>query len=134
MKIVCKCGNALTKNLQKVHHKDAYNCVSLTEKLVGFEEGDTETEWEDKEFSVKEGTYHRWDRKHSFWGKFKNVYTVSDKDFTGAEVFDESKGCCRFDYYGLKCSQCGEEVGYGNNDCWQDDAAFLYTVKTKVVQ
>lgn len=130
MKIVCKCGNTLTKELNKVNHKDAYDIVSWDEEVGTLEDPYT---YEHKEYSVKEGTYHRWEKKKSY-SKYKNVYVVSDKDFLGVEVFNECKGCCRLDYYDVKCNTCGEHVGYGHNDCWQDDAAFLYTIKTKVVQ
>lgn len=131
MKIVCKCGNTLTKELNKVKHKDAYNIKTWDEE-VGTEY-DPYT-YEHKEYSVKEGTYHRWEMKGRSWGNYQNSYVISDKDFVGVEMFDQSKGCCRFDYYGLKCNSCTTSVGYGNNDCWQEDSAFLYTIKTKVVQ
>ena len=131
MKIICKCGNLLTKELSKVHHKDAYN-VKTWDEEVGTE--DDPYTYEHKEYSVKEGSYHEWEMKDRSWGAFQNSYVISDKDFVGVEMFDQSKGCCRFDYYGLKCSICGTHVGYGNNDCWQEDSAFLYTIKTKVVQ
>ena len=130
MKIACKCGNILTKDVKKAHHKDAYDVVSWDEEVGTLEDPYT---YEHKEYSVKEGTYHRWEKKWSYL-KYKNVYVVSDKDFLGVEVFNECEGCCRMDHYDVKCKACGEHVGYGHNDCWQDDAAFLYTIKTKVVQ
>ena len=131
MKIICKCGNELTKELVKVHYEQAYNVNVIDEEVYFDKEIET---YQSKKYSVKEGTYHRWENKLSLFGKFKNTYVISDKDFIGVEIFDQSRGCCNFDYYGVKCSICETEVGYGNNDCWQDDAAFLYTIKTRVVQ
>ena len=132
MKIQCKCGNILTNRLQKVHCEDAYDVTVHEEELAGFDNEESFT-YEHKDYSVKQGTYHRWENKWS-WGEFKNSYVVSDRDLVGTEIFKESKGCCRSDHYALKCNVCDVEVGYGHNDCWQEDSAFLYTIKTKVVK
>ena len=119
MLIKCKCGNTLTKDLVKTKYKNAYELIDddkyITDKYI-----------------VKQGTYHRWERK---WlvEDYKNVYVVSEENLTGVVRCNEEKGCCGLDYYELKCNHCNTKIGYGHNDCWQDSAAYLFTVKTKVV-
>lgn len=115
MLIKCKCGNTLTKDLVKTNYKNAYELIDDDDKYI-----------------VKQGTYHRWEMKRPF-EDYKNVYVISEEDFVGAQMYNTSKGCCRFDYYEIQCKCCNEKVGYGHNDCWQDSAAHLFTMKTKVV-
>ena len=129
MKIVCKCGNHLTKDLKKVFHTEAYDVSSYIEELTGI---DGESSYEHKDYSVKEGTFHRWKRKY-YGTSPKNVYTVSRKDFVGAEIYDQSQGCCKWDHFEIRCNICNENIGYGGNDCWQDDASFLYARKVKII-
>lgn len=114
MLIKCKCGNTLTKDLVKTDYKNAYELI------------------DDDKYIVKQGTYHRWEMKRPI-EDYKNVYVISEEDFVGAQMYNAEKGCCEFDYYEIQCSCCKEKVGYGQNDCWQDSAAYLFTMKTKVV-
>ena len=131
MKLYCKCGNCLTPTLSKVNHKEAYyRIVESIEKVYG-EDGVSEEEFDNSQWGVKEGTYHKWKRK-SWWGKQKNVYVVNPDDLIGAVVYDKSKGCCRLDHFEVKCGVCKENLGYGADDCWTDTKAMLYCTKVSV--
>lgn len=131
MRIHCKCGNCLTKSLKKVHHTEGtYKEVEKIE-YVKWPDGE-ESEFDSSEWAVKHGTYHKWKRKDWWYGK-KNVYVVSVDDFVGAEIYEESKGCCRFDHYEVRCLGCGENIGYGANDCWTGSYTYLYCVKVRIL-
>ena len=128
MKLHCKCGHCLTNDLRKVSYKEAYNkIVESIEKFYG-EDGVSEEEFDNSQWAVKSGTYHKWKRK-DWWYGFKNVYVLNPKDLTGAEIYDESKGCCRRDHFEIRCKKCGDNVGYGADDCWTDTKAMLYARK-----
>ena len=47
-------------------------------------------------------------------------FLVSEEDLTNIIIANESKGCCKLDYFQVLC-KCGTELGHGRNDCWQDD-------------
>ena len=47
-------------------------------------------------------------------------FLVSEEDLTNIIIANESKGCCKLDYFDVLC-ECGAELGHGRNDCWQDD-------------
>ena len=132
MKLYCKCGNCLTPILSKVTHKEAYyRIVESIEKVYGGD-GVSEEEFDNSQWGVKEGTYHKWKRKGWWYGKHKNVYVVNPDDLIGAVVYDKSKGCCRLDHFEVKCGACEENLGYGADDCWTDTKAVLYCTKVKV--
>lgn len=138
MRLYCKCGQCLTKDVQKTSYKDAYNVYEKVEELYSW--GDEPDQAEEKEFIsreyiLKEGTYHKWKRsgrKGGVWFGSKNVYVVSISDIT-AEVVNECKGCCRRDYFDLQCPLCKEIIGNGCDDCWQTEKAVLYCRKVKVL-
>ena len=134
MKLYCKCGHCLTKELSKVSHKEAYyRILESIEKVYG-EDGVSEEEFDNSQWGIKAGTYHKWKRKNWWSGKQKNVYVVNPDDLIGASLYDKSKGCCRYDHFEVKCSACEENIGYGADDCWTDTKAMLYCTKVKVKQ
>lgn len=114
MFIICKCGNTLTQALNKTKYQDAY--IKVDDKYV-----------------VRPGTYHRRERKRSI-EDYKKTYVISEEDLVDTvQCRNQEKGCCGFDYYELQCNHCNTKIGYGYNDCWQDSAAHLFTIKTKLV-
>lgn len=132
MKLYCKCGHCLTKELSKVSHKEAYyRILESIEKVYG-EDGVSEEEFDNSQWGIKAGTYHKWKRKNWWSGKQKNVYVVNPEDLVGATVYDKFKGCCQYDHFEVKCSACEENIGYGADDCWTDTKAMLYCTKVKV--
>ena len=58
-------------------------------------------------------------------GESKDYYVVAEQSLTGAKTVNESKGCCNFDHFDVVCGCCGAELGWGGNDCWQDDNALI---------
>lgn len=131
MKLYCKCGHCLTKDLVKVTHKEAYyKILESIEKVYG-EDGISVTEFDVSQWGIKAGTYHKWKRK-SWWGKHKNVYVVNPDDLVGAILYNKSKGCCRLDHFEVKCGTCEENLGYGADDCWTDTKAMIYCTGVKV--
>lgn len=140
MKLYCKCGHCLTKELRKVVHKDAY--ISEEFKRTYYDVEDEETgevagrEYSTTEYFLKEGTYHKWkrsSRKGGLWFGSKNVYVVAIPDVL-ANAVNECQGCCQRDYFDLQCPSCKEIVGNGCDDCWQTARAMLYCRKVRVVQ
>lgn len=131
MKLYCKCGHCLTNDLRKVSYKEAYyKIVESVEKVYG-EDGVSEMEFDNSQWGVKAGTYHKWKRK-SWLGKGKNVYVVNPGDLVGATLYDKARGCCRSDHFEVKCNACEENLGYGADDCWTDTNAVLYCTGVKV--
>ena len=57
MKLYCKCGHCLTKDLAKVSYKEAYyRILESIEKVYG-EDGVSEEEFDNSQWGVKAGTY-----------------------------------------------------------------------------
>lgn len=139
MKLYCKCGQCLTKNVRKTSYKDAYDVYETVEEVYGWDdESDQSVQGESvsREYAIKEGTYHKWkrsNRKGDLWFGSKNVYVVAIPDVL-ADAVNECKGCCQRDYFDLQCPSCKEIVGNGCDDCWQTAIAMLYCTKVKVVQ
>lgn len=44
------------------------------------------------------------------------------------DITNKEQGCCNSDYYEVQCS-CGEILGRGGDDCWQDGSCMLYLDK-----
>ena len=58
-------------------------------------------------------------------GDVKDYHAVAEQSLTGAKLANESKGCCKFDHFDVVCGCCGAELGWGGNDCWQDDKVLI---------
>lgn len=69
-------------------------------------------------------------------GEVRGINVLAEASLTGAKVVNQSKGCCKFDSFDVVCGSCGAELGWGGNDCWQDDKvniedAVVYKDETK---
>lgn len=57
-------------------------------------------------------------------GESKDYFVLAEQSMTGAKVVNPSKGCCNFDHFDVHC-ECGVELGWGGNDCWQTDHVLI---------
>lgn len=117
MKIKCKCGNTLTKDL--------YTTKRQTLTKI-FDDGDSYGQYE-----VKQGVIlppKRGSKKIELYAIFDEtlcdrLYSINKDDLVGASYrkFQEGlgMGCCDVSHEIVKCDKCGVVVGLANIDCWQ---------------
>ena len=125
MKIKCRCGEILTKDLYLTKR---WHCWDVVEDY--YFEGQTKHYMEIKEGSFQLSTQmphlKHWKRfKHGFW---VNPNDVLDKT---QMVFKSGYGCCGLAWEPYHCPSCDEVVGEINLDCYQDHHVQLFFNKTQ---
>lgn len=129
MRLYCKaCNNELTGTLIPAAREQAYS-KELTDPEFGIHK-----------YRMLPGLFYV-DSRPEFWvfneetgdstpsGESKDYHVVAEQTLTGAKLANTSKGCCKFDHFDIVCGCCGAELGWGGNDCWQNDNVLIESAK-----
>ncbi len=119
MKLKCKCGNILTKDL---YPTKTFSKTKEIRTWVG-QTPEDEIEYEFHHF-VKEGTVIL-SNTHNFLDY--NSYSVCLKDCIGINFipFKDGYGCCNNHSIPVSCKSCNVEIGYEFSDCYDAKCVIL---------
>jgi len=133
MKIACKCGCILTKDLYETK-KWKINLAIIPIDNTSMDN----KEYTEYNFEIKPGTFIQ-DRSRyiSFFGKLQKRSSPTSYLINKSDMIDQAQlkyrkgfGCCGNAFTEFHCPECKKEVGEQNLDCYQSKAVSLYIKET----
>lgn len=115
MKLKCKCGKVITKDL--------YPSKKWDRELVDTEVFDDGYVYKSYDTQKPKGSF---EYLHKGWLTDKPQFLINAGDLTLIlPEFKEGMGCCNHSCTGVHC-ECGLKVGHLELDCYQNGCAVLY--------
>lgn len=128
MKITCKCGCVLTKDLYETKKWKVDIAYAKNE----------DDEYTEYNYEIEQGTFIQDKTRYiCFFGKLQKrssptSYLTSKYDIIDQEQlkFRKGFGCCGNSYTPFYCPECKKEIGEQNLDCYQSKVVNLYMKET----
>ena len=111
------CGVVLSKPLTPVELYDAYDFNESNDGTISIRSGVTYDKQAPEQWIVPEMDSPPEDYEAA--GPVIDYTVLSELSLLNITPTNKTNGCCAFDRFDIQC-QCGEIVGYGKNDCWQN--------------
>lgn len=116
MKLICKCGKTLTKDL---YHTKKWHVAESCEDygMAGMVE-------------IKEGSFQLSKQQRYRWFFMPSHYLVNPNDLVSKEQleFKSGQGCCGNHFTEYNC-ECNTKIGYQFLDCYDDKHVILFEDK-----
>ncbi len=126
MKTILKCKSCftpVTQLMENVNKRfDMLNIIKEDEEL---DNGETWvcTQYETKPNVFKLVEIQTYPHQHTAVSKI--AYKMDKTMLTENVTLKEYQGCCSYDYAEIKC-KCGDVIGFGKDDCWQNRSTYIY--------